>query len=211
RSPSPSPSPLPFPSCPCLQGTAHALTPTHSTPASSQTRARKPARANHAPRPCLPRLARTRIPPQHAPQPDALVAAQPSLPPIPVPVPVPVPTTAHLAAALSVVVCQKLGFFGREAHDDRGRLEPHVGVAPAVAGVTVLVLVVLTGDVNVERFDVVEVATENPELGGLGPRKLEKLRRPLASPASLDNRDTTADKSSDPPLLACCCPKPTLW
>jgi hypothetical protein len=76
--------------------------------------------------------------------------------------------------------------------------------------VTVLVL---AGEVNAEGFDVaevLEVATENPELGGLGPRKLEKLRRPLASPPSLDNRDTTADKSSDPPLLGCCC-YPKLW
>jgi hypothetical protein len=75
-----------------------------------------------------------------------------------------------------------------------------------VARVTVLVLVL----VNAEGFDVaevleVEVATENPELGGDAPRKLEKLRSPLASPPSLDNRDTTTDKSSDPPLLTCCC------
>jgi hypothetical protein len=79
--------------------------------------------------------------------------------------------------------------------------------------VTVLVL---AGEFNAEGFDaadvlVLEVATENPELGGLGPRKLEKLRRPLASAPSLDSRDTTADKSSDPPLLeaalVCCCPK----
>jgi hypothetical protein len=77
-----------------------------------------------------------------------------------------------------------------------------------VAGVTVLVL---AGEVNAEEFDVaevLEVATENLERGG------EKLRRPLASPPSLDSRDTTADKSSDPPPLAwypscCCCPK--IW
>jgi hypothetical protein len=74
----------------------------------------------------------------------------------------------------------------------------------------------LAGEVNAEGFDVaevlvLEVATENPELGGLAPRKLEQLRHPLASPPSLDNRDTTADKSSDSPLLeaalVCCCPK----
>jgi hypothetical protein len=81
-----------------------------------------------------------------------------------------------------------------------------------VAGVTVLVLV-LAGKVNAdaEGFDGVEVVevAENAELGGLGPRKLEKLRRPLASAPSLDNRDTTADKSSDLPprawYLGCCC------
>jgi hypothetical protein len=69
--------------------------------------------------------------------------------------------------------------------------------------VTVLVLV-LAGQVDAEGFDAADVleVAENPELGGLGPRKLEKLRRPLASPPSLDNRDTTADKSSDPPPLA---------
>jgi hypothetical protein len=82
---------------------------------------------------------------------------------------------------------------------------------------TMLVLVVLAGQVNAEGFDVadvLEVATENAELGGLGPRQLEKLCRPLDSPLSLDSRDTTADKSSDPPLLEaalvcarCCCPR----
>jgi hypothetical protein len=82
--------------------------------------------------------------------------------------------------------------------------------------VTVLVLVVLAGEVNVEGFEFADApdVAEKPELGGLAPRKLEKLRRPRASPPSLDNRDTTANKSSDPPLLACCCPcclKPKLW
>jgi hypothetical protein len=71
--------------------------------------------------------------------------------------------------------------------------------------VTVLVLVVLAGEVNAEGFEFADApdVAEKPELGGLAPRKLEKLRRPLASPASLDSRDTTADKSSDPLLLAC--------